>query len=114
MSWRVGVDSGGTSTDHRLFDDEGGRLAAWKVASTPDGPSRAVAQGLGEGTGRVGRSLRGGPPSPSDLLPGRVFRPRRAHAAAAICTGRGPGPVPPRERALGGLHPGRRGRVTVR
>ncbi len=55
MSWRVGVDSGGTFTDVCLFDDEGGSVAVWKVASTPDDPSRAIAQGVEEGMGRVGR-----------------------------------------------------------
>ena len=55
MSWRVGVDSGGTFTDVCLFEDESGRVAVWKVASTPDDPSRAIAQGVQEGMGRVGR-----------------------------------------------------------
>jgi N-methylhydantoinase A len=57
MAWRVGVDSGGTFTDVCLFDEESGRIEVWKVASTPDDPSRAIAQGVDEGMGRVG----GGP-----------------------------------------------------
>jgi N-methylhydantoinase A len=53
MGWRIGVDSGGTFTDICLFDDRTGRLAVWKVASTPADPSRAVAQGVGEALARV-------------------------------------------------------------
>ena len=48
MSWRVGVDSGGTFTDVCLFDEEGG-VAVWKVSSTPEDPSRGIAQGVEEG-----------------------------------------------------------------
>lgn len=55
MAWRVGVDSGGTFTDICLFDEESGRIDVWKVASTPDDPSRAIAQGVQEGMGRLGR-----------------------------------------------------------
>ncbi|MGE4045170.1 MAG: hydantoinase/oxoprolinase family protein, partial [Acetobacteraceae bacterium] len=54
MAWRIGVDSGGTFTDVCLFDDETGAVAVWKVASTPDDPSRGIAQGVEEGIGRVG------------------------------------------------------------
>jgi N-methylhydantoinase A len=54
MSWRIGVDSGGTFTDICLFDERTGRLAVWKVASTPADPSHAVAQGVGEALARVG------------------------------------------------------------
>src|SRR3954467_11649215 len=48
MSWRVGVDSGGTFTDVCLFDEQGG-VAVWKVSSTPEDPSRGIAQGVEEG-----------------------------------------------------------------
>jgi N-methylhydantoinase A len=54
MAWRVGVDSGGTFTDVCLFDDTSGRIAVWKVSSTPDDPSRGIAQGVAEGVERVG------------------------------------------------------------
>ncbi len=54
MSWRVGVDSGGTFTDVCLFDDTTGRVAVWKVASTPDDPSRGIADGVAEGLALVG------------------------------------------------------------
>src|SRR3954468_5901997 len=55
MAWRVGVDSGGTFTDICLFEETTGRVEVWKVSSTPDDPSRAIAQGVEEGMGRVGR-----------------------------------------------------------
>src|ERR1051326_1241023 len=48
MAWRVGVDSGGTFTDVCLFDDATGRIAVWKVASTPNDPSRGIADGVAE------------------------------------------------------------------
>ncbi len=51
--WRVGVDSGGTFTDVCLFDEEAGRVEVWKVSSTPDDPSRGIAQGVEEGMRRV-------------------------------------------------------------
>jgi N-methylhydantoinase A len=54
MSWRVGVDSGGTFTDICLFDDSSGRVDVWKVPSTPDDPSRGIAQGVEEGIAQVG------------------------------------------------------------
>ncbi len=51
--WRVGVDSGGTFTDVCLFNEEDGRVEVWKVSSTPDDPSRGIAQGVAEGLRRV-------------------------------------------------------------
>jgi N-methylhydantoinase A len=54
MAWRIGVDSGGTFTDICLFDDETGDVAVWKVASTPDDPSRGIAAGVAQGIDRVG------------------------------------------------------------
>ena len=53
MAWRIGVDSGGTFTDICLFDEATGRVAVWKVPSTPDDPSRGIAQGVAEGIERV-------------------------------------------------------------
>jgi len=53
MAWRIGVDSGGTFTDICLFDEESGNTAVWKVGSTPEDPSRAVAEGVGEALVRV-------------------------------------------------------------
>jgi len=54
MTWRVGVDSGGTFTDVCLFDDETGRSEVWKVGSTPDDPSRGIAICVAEALERVG------------------------------------------------------------
>jgi len=53
MTWRVGVDAGGTFTDVCLFDDATGRVTVWKVASTPDDPSRGIADGVAEGAAMV-------------------------------------------------------------
>jgi N-methylhydantoinase A len=41
---RVGVDTGGTFTD--FVYERGGQLRVFKVASTPDDPSRAISEGL--------------------------------------------------------------------
>ena len=54
MAWRVGVDAGGTFTDICLFDESSGRIAVWKISSTPADPSHAVAQGVGEALGELG------------------------------------------------------------
>jgi N-methylhydantoinase A len=43
-SVRVGVDTGGTFTDFVL--EAGGRWSIFKLASTPDDPSRAITEGL--------------------------------------------------------------------
>src|SRR5215471_13035778 len=51
--WRVSVDSGGTFTDICLFDESEGRVEVWKVPSTPDDPSRGIAQGVDESLRRV-------------------------------------------------------------
>ena len=54
MAWRIGVDSGGTFTDVCLFDDATGTVAVWKVASTPDDPSRGIAGGVADAIERAG------------------------------------------------------------
>lgn len=51
---RVGVDAGGTFTDVCLLDDATGRIVVWKVASTPDDPSRGIARGVREGLAEGG------------------------------------------------------------
>ena len=56
MVWRIGVDSGGTFTDICLFEEETGRLEIWKLSSSPDDPSRAIAQGVVEGLEQVDTS----------------------------------------------------------
>ena len=45
MSFRIGVDIGGTFTDFTVAR-ENGELLLWKQDSTPDDPGRAVVQGL--------------------------------------------------------------------
>jgi N-methylhydantoinase A len=62
--WRVGVDSGGTFTDVCLFDEDNGRVEVWKVSSTPDDPSRGIAQGVEEGMRRVAPEAGDQPGSP--------------------------------------------------
>jgi N-methylhydantoinase A len=52
--WRVGVDTGGTFTDVCLVEEATGRVAVWKISSTPDDPSRAIAAGIAEGLERQG------------------------------------------------------------
>gem|GEM_PF-4989088 len=42
MSYRIGVDVGGTFTDLMLFDEESGRYWRHKTPSTPHDPSEAV------------------------------------------------------------------------
>ena len=54
MAWRIGVDSGGTFTDVCLFDDATGCVLVWKVASTPDDPSRGIAGGVADAIERAG------------------------------------------------------------
>ena len=51
--WRVGVDSGGTFTDISLFEEETGRVEVWKVSSTPDDPSRGIAEGVEQALERL-------------------------------------------------------------
>ena len=44
---RLGVDVGGTFTDHILFDEDSGILYTFKTPSTPEDPSRSVMAGVG-------------------------------------------------------------------
>ncbi len=60
--WRVGVDSGGTFTDVCLFDETSGRIEVWKVASTPDDPSRGISAGVADGM-----AARAGGATPADI-----------------------------------------------
>ncbi len=48
MSYRLGIDVGGTFTDLFLLDDSGERQFTHKLPSTPEDPSRAIVQGVGE------------------------------------------------------------------
>lgn len=58
MTYRLGIDIGGTFTDLSLLDEATGLLHIHKVPSTPQSPSAAVATGISELTGRVGTSAR--------------------------------------------------------
>jgi N-methylhydantoinase A len=51
--FRVGVDIGGTFTDLILVDDATGELTVGKVLTTPDDPSQAVADVLGDALQRT-------------------------------------------------------------
>jgi N-methylhydantoinase A len=55
--WRVGVDSGGTFTDVCLVDEASGDVRVWKVPSTPDDPSLAIAGGVVEGLREAARGI---------------------------------------------------------
>ena len=46
MSWRVGVDTGGTFTDVCIYDENDRELYVGKVSSTPRDPGAAVRQGV--------------------------------------------------------------------
>ncbi len=54
MSYRVGIDVGGTFTDFALYDERARRLHLGKVLTTPKDPSVAVLSGLDELAGRAG------------------------------------------------------------
>lgn len=57
MGWRIGVDSGGTFTDICLFEETTGRIEIWKTPSTPDDPSRGIAEVVKQGLERVGSRM---------------------------------------------------------
>ena len=46
MSYRIGVDIGGTFTDFSLIDDRDGSIAIYKQLTTPEDPSIAVLEGI--------------------------------------------------------------------
>ncbi len=48
MSYRIGVDIGGTFTDFALYGADGGTMAIHKQLTTPDDPSVAVLEGIGD------------------------------------------------------------------
>src|SRR6478735_4568811 len=54
VSYRIGVDIGGTFADFCALDEATGRLATLKVLSTPQEPGREVITGLAELTSRFG------------------------------------------------------------
>jgi N-methylhydantoinase A len=60
---RIGVDSGGTFTDVCVFDEATSTLFVWKIASTPDDPSEAIAAGIAQGL-----AVMPGNPSPAEIV----------------------------------------------
>jgi N-methylhydantoinase A len=58
VSWRIGIDVGGTFTDLVAIDD-GGTATLAKVPSTPDDPSEGVLAGLAALADRLGRDRAG-------------------------------------------------------
>lgn len=54
MSYRLGIDIGGTFTDFSLMNEATGQTLIAKVPSTPSHPSQAVLQGLAQFTERHG------------------------------------------------------------
>jgi len=48
MSYKIGVDVGGTFTDVFLLNETTGQLAVHKVSSTPEDPSKAIIKGVSE------------------------------------------------------------------
>jgi len=48
MSYRLGVDIGGTFTDLAVVDERDGRMSIHKLLTTPDDPARAVLNGISE------------------------------------------------------------------
>ncbi|MCK9511795.1 MAG: hydantoinase/oxoprolinase family protein [Pigmentiphaga sp.] len=46
MTYRIGVDIGGTFTDLALVDDRNGRIFTHKLLTTPDSPEQAVIEGV--------------------------------------------------------------------
>jgi N-methylhydantoinase A len=57
MSFRVGVDIGGTFTDFVIADSESGQVSLWKEDSTPEDPLVAVQTGLTTVAEEMGLSL---------------------------------------------------------
>lgn len=54
MSYRLGVDTGGTFTDIALIHEQTGKVHVAKVPSTPHDPSEAVIRGVHEIVGKTG------------------------------------------------------------
>ena len=49
MSWRIGIDIGGTFTDVAMVDTDTGRIAVAKVPTTPRDFGQGVIDGIGQG-----------------------------------------------------------------
>jgi N-methylhydantoinase A len=81
MSYRLGVDVGGTFTDLLVVDETSGRTFRDKVPSTPDDPSRAVVAGArqlceanGIAPGDIELFLHGTTVATNAVLEGKVAR----------------------------------------
>src|SRR5436853_942315 len=57
MSYRIGLDIGGTFTDFVLYDAAARRLSLYKCLTTPQDPSVAALEGLAQLTAQAGISL---------------------------------------------------------
>ena len=57
VTHRVGLDIGGTFTDFVLYDGEQRRVALYKCLTTPQDPSIAALEGLGDLTAEAGITL---------------------------------------------------------
>ena len=48
MSYKIGVDVGGTFTDVCMFNQDNGDVKVYKLPSTPADPSEAIGRGIKE------------------------------------------------------------------
>lgn len=84
MSWRIGVDTGGTFTDVCLYDESTNTIHVGKVSSTPADPGQAVRDGVralvgehdgtGGGLGSIDYFAHGTTVATNALLQGRGAR----------------------------------------
>jgi len=79
VTYRLGVDVGGTFTDLLLIRESDGKVFTAKVPSTPDDPSRAVFDGIG----RICRTSAVDPSDISHVMHGTTV------ATNAVLTGKG-------------------------
>ena len=56
MSYRLGVDAGGTFTDFVLADEQG-QVLLFKATSTPEDGTRAIAEGFAQIAETLGRPI---------------------------------------------------------
>src|SRR5438270_13553439 len=83
---RVGVDTGGTFTD--FVYHTGGRARIFKMASTPDDPSRAIVEGLRRVARETGARLRVLEVVHGTTVGTHAFPERRGARAALVTTAR--------------------------
>ena len=57
MTYRLGVDAGGTFTDFILADDQG-NIHLFKATSTPEDGTRAIAEGFQQIAEKIGKPMR--------------------------------------------------------